>query len=210
MRHFADVHQCHNSQELLFLLLIKPQCGVNNASKSSSRNPSSLSWTPLSLPVHHWQHCLAISWRVSVGVGSIGACPFPGWCLIIQGETATSGIALLWAALLFVPLLVEVSQQDVGLFSCDHLIRWVVTSGKVHRWPSNSGSAGWVCLEAGEVVLVVRRQALQELCCRHFYGMTVSGKELIGFQVDGHCRRFGTGKFGPCEWHWSWSALRSG
>lgn len=197
--------------KLLLFLSIKPQCRVNNASKSFPGTPPVSLEHPYLLPVvHHWQHCLAISWRVSVGVGSIGACPFPGWCLIIQGETATSGIALLWAALLFVPLLVEVSQQNVGLFSCDHLIRWVVTSGKIHRWPSNSGSAGRVCLEAGEVVLVVRRQALQELCCRHFYGMTVSGKELIGFQVGGHCRRFGAGKFGPCEWHWSWSALRSG
>lgn len=153
------------------------------------------------LTSHNWQHCLAISWRVSVGVASIGAPPFLAWHLVIQIETATSGIALLWAALLFVPLLVEVPQQDVGLFSYDHLIRWVVTSGKVHRWPSHSGSAGWVRLEAGEVVLVVRRQALQELCSRHFYGMTVNDSESIGFQMDKHHRRFDAGKFGPRGWH---------
>lgn len=54
-------------------------------------------------------------------------------------------------------------------------------------------------MEAGEVVLVVRRQAFQELCCRHFYGMMVNDNESIGFQMDGYRRRFGAEKFGPRE-----------
>lgn len=111
---------------------------------------------------------------VCIRVGGVRTRTFPRRRgVFVLRKAAAIGVALLGARLLFVPLLVKVPQKNVGLLRGDHLIRGMILRRQVHRRPPHGGFARGICLETGEVVLVVRRQSLEKLGRRHVRGLNV-------------------------------------
>lgn len=72
--------------------------------------------------------------------------------------------------ILFVPLLMEVAQENVGFLCYNNLFRRVFTCWKVNRRPSIRCFTNRVCMKPAEVALIVDRKSFQEISLLHGNG----------------------------------------
>lgn len=68
---------------------------------------------------------------------------------------------------LFVPLLMEITQEDVGFLCYNNLFRRVFTCWEVHRGPPIRCFTNRVCMKPAEVALIVDRKSFQEISLLH-------------------------------------------